>query len=92
MKYICVKWKHSNLDDPILLYSEIDEQRMETRKIEIFADDSQGYASIVESIGTTRLGELPVPELIEISGDPQFEPAEIAKEEFERLWERRKSE
>ncbi len=92
MKYICVKWKHSCPADPVLLYSEIDEQRLETRKIEVFADGRQGYASIAESFGTTRLGEMPIPPLIKISYDPQFEPTEITKEEFEEVWERRKSE
>ena len=48
-------------------------------------DGRRGYASGIESVGGTRLGEAPIPPLIEISCDPQFEPAEIAKEEFEKV-------
>ncbi|HTR42342.1 MAG TPA: non-canonical purine NTP pyrophosphatase [Pseudomonadales bacterium] len=90
--YICVKWIHSFPDEPVWLYSEIDADRREIRKVEIFADGRYGYASIIESGGETRLGELPVPPLIEIANDPQFEPVEITKEKFEEVWQRRKLE
>ena len=33
MKYIKVRWIHDFEDDPILIYSELDENRFETRKI-----------------------------------------------------------
>jgi hypothetical protein len=92
MNYICVKWKHSCPDDPVWLYSEIDIDGWETRKVEIFADGRYGYASATESSGGTRLGEAPIPLLTEIAHDPQFEPAEITKDKFEEVWERRKSE
>ena len=92
MNYICVKWIHSCPDDPVWLYSEIDSNRWEIRKVEIFADGRYGYASAAESGGETRLGECPVPPLTEIAADPQFEPAEITKEKFEEMWQRRKSE
>jgi hypothetical protein len=91
MNYICIRWKHSSADDPVLLYSEIDEKRFETRKVEVFADGKRGYASSTESSGTTQLGKAPIPALVKISYDPQFEPAEITKGEFEGVWEKRKS-
>ncbi len=40
--------------------------------------------------GSTRLGEEPIPPLSEIASDPQFEPIEITKEEFEEIWNNRK--
>ncbi|MFS8066109.1 MAG: DUF6881 domain-containing protein [Byssovorax sp.] len=39
-----VKWKHSNPDEPSLLYSELDEQRMQHRKIDIYPDGRWGFA------------------------------------------------
>jgi hypothetical protein len=91
MNYIKVKWIHSFVDEPVLLYSELDENRWEKRKVEVFADGLCGYASSTESVGSTRLGEVPVPSLTEIASDPQFEPCAISKEQFEEAWAKRKS-
>jgi hypothetical protein len=90
MKYICVKWNHSLSNEPVLLLSEIDDDRIERRKVEIFVDGRIGYASSTESYGGTRLGEVAIPPLSEISNDPEFEPTEISKEDFEIAWESRK--
>ena len=83
MTYIKVKWIHSCTDDPVLLYSELDSERWEKRKVEVFQDGHCGYASASESDGLTRLGEEPIPPVAEIASDSQFEPAEITKQEFE---------
>lgn len=91
MSYIKVKWIHSCPDYPVWLYSELDGERWEMRKAEVFADGHFGYASSTESGGSTRLGHDPIPTLAEIASDPQFEPVEIAKQEFEEVWARRKS-
>jgi hypothetical protein len=89
MNYIKVEWKHSFSDEPVWLYSELDDNHWETRKVEVFADGRCGYASATESSGTTRLSTEPIPSLIEISYDPQFEPVEITKSEFEEVWLKR---
>jgi hypothetical protein len=88
MNYICVKWKHAFSDEPILLYSEMDDNRWEVRKVEIFADGRVGYATAVESSGGSHLGEAPIPSVQEIANDPQFEPTVITKEEFDAVWRR----
>jgi hypothetical protein len=88
MNYMKVKWRHSAPDDPVLLYSELDALRWETRKVEVFADGHSTYASTAQSVGSTRLGEMRVPPLTEIASDPQFEPVEISKDEFEQAWKR----
>ncbi len=90
MKYMVVRWNHEFDDEPALLYSELDEFRFETRKVEIFPDGEIGYANGVESFGTTQLGSEPVPAILEIAEDPQFEPQEITREEFEKIWMDRK--
>ena len=86
MNYIQVKWKHSFSVEPVLIYSELDEERWEIRKVEVFPDGHRGCASAAGSFDGTRLGTEPVPPLTEIAADPQFEPSEISREEFERVW------
>ena len=86
MMYIKVKWIHALSDEPVLLYSELDGDHWEVRKIEIFADERMGYASSSVSVGSTRLGEEPLPSLQQIASDPQFEPAAITQSEFDAIW------
>jgi|SRR5215470_1082504 len=89
MKYFKVRWIHQHSDEPVWLYSELDEDAWEIRKVEVFADGSQGFASPSECKGPTALGIVPVPPLEVIVKDPEFEGTEITKEEFEELWLKR---
>ncbi len=91
MKYVRVGWKHQHPDEPVILYSELDEARCERRKVEVFRNGPCGYASAEGSSGQTRLGKVRLPELCEIGMDQQFEPAEITQEEFEAVWARREA-
>lgn len=87
-RYILVKWKHKLQEEPVELYSELSDDGMERRKVEVFADGSRGFADETRAFGTTILGELPVPALEDIAQDPQFEPHEIDKQQFEREWKK----
>lgn len=91
MLYICVRWLHSSQADPVLLYSELDEERWETRKVEVFPDLSIGYADASTHSAQTRLGLMPVPLLAEINADPQFVGIEIDAAAFEQAWSYRKN-
>lgn len=84
--YIRVRWLHSSPDDPIELWSELDVDRAEVRKVEMWADGRIGYASDAEEGGGTRLGEIAVPSLSEINLDPQFRAGAVAGAEFESRW------
>ncbi len=86
MNYLCVMWKHSNPDYPTLLYSELNADQWEVRKVEKYADGRIGYASELESTEDCKLGIEPIPSLPEIAADPQFVPAQITKDEFEKVW------
>ncbi|HRX84826.1 MAG TPA: hypothetical protein P5572_07395 [Phycisphaerae bacterium] len=86
MTYIKVRWIHSHPDEPVLLYSELNDDRWEVRKIEVYRDGRRGFASVSDSVGDTRLGQGPVPTLAEIAADPQFEPVAIERAEFEAAW------
>jgi hypothetical protein len=86
MMYMKVKWKHSDPQYPTLTYSELDHDRWEVRKVEIYADGRRDYASKRKATGSTDLSLTSIPPLTEIAMDPQFEPVEIRKEEFEEVW------
>jgi hypothetical protein len=89
MNYLKVRWIHQHADMPVLLLSELDDERWETRKIEIYTDGSKAYASKTEESGGSFLGEAPVPPLAEIAADPEFMPQEITEDEFEAEWSAR---
>ncbi len=90
-RYIAVLWRHSLPEEPVELFSELDDARWERRKIEVYRDGHSGYADGTESSGSTGLGVVPIPSLEEIAADPQFTPREITRDEFEALWRNRKN-
>ena len=91
MRYLRVTWKHSFPDEPVLTYSEVDENDWEVRVVEVFPDGRKGFASPAESTGSTRLGEDPIPSVDEISAIPEFEAVEISRNDFEDVWANRKN-
>jgi hypothetical protein len=90
MKYIRVKWNHNNPDEPVWLFSEVDEEGIEKRKLECFKNGYCDFATPAESSGTTKLNTSRLPELNVLARDPEFEPVEISPEEFEDVWTKRR--
>jgi hypothetical protein len=90
MKYLYVKWVHKNPGDPVHIYSELDNERYEVRKVEIYSDGRRGFADKDEEKNGTVLGSMPVPPIAEIAQDKQYEPKEIPVEEFQRQWLKRR--
>jgi sirohydrochlorin ferrochelatase len=88
MIYLKVKWLHELDDEPVLLYSELADDRSEIRKVEVFPNGELGYAYDEVSKGTTQLSETTLPSEQEIGSDPQFQPLVISKAEFEEVWEK----
>jgi hypothetical protein len=87
MKYIRLKWNHTNPDEPVWLFSEVDMAGQEVRKIECFRNGFCDIATAVNSSGSARLMTLPLPDLKALAArDPEFTPVEISKEEFEEVW------
>ena len=86
MTYLLVRWLHEFTDEPILLYSEMDADRYETRKVEVFRGGRVGVAGEGVAHDKTRLGIVPVPPIEEIAADPEFTPREISRDEFEAIW------
>lgn len=90
MHYIKVLWLHGRPDDPIMLYSECDDDGWEIRKVEVFPDGS--FVSTDEEYNGhgTGLGLEPIPSLDEISKSPNFQPSKIEKADFEKVWSKAK--
>ena len=86
MTYLKVKWIHTDLDYPVLIYSELDHERWELRKVEIFPDGRMLYADPDVEFEETGLGTMPLPSLEKIAANPKFEPEVISKAEFEKVW------
>jgi len=91
MKYVKVRWIHTSSDQPVMLYSELNDENWELRKVEVYADGRADFADREEQSGSTKLGIEPLPPLEEIAADPEFEPVVISAEEFEAAWESAKA-
>jgi hypothetical protein len=90
MKYIRLKWKHTNPDEPVWIFSELDAEGKEVRKIECFLNGFCDIATTMGSSGTASLMTLPLPDLSVLARrDPEFEPVEITKDQFEEVWVKR---
>jgi hypothetical protein len=86
MIYLKVKWRHSFPNEPVLLYSELDRELWEVRKVEIFPSGRMGYAGPEGAVGGTELSKEPLPAFEQIADDPEFEPAVISNAEFDEIW------
>lgn len=86
MEYFKATWFHYFEDEPGTFYTELDDNRFETRKIEVFKDGSFGMASQAFSFGGCKLADQSLPGIEEINGDTQFMAAVITKDEFEKTW------
>jgi hypothetical protein len=86
MKYIRLKWDHSNPDEPVYIFSELDDTGKEVRKIECFRNGFCDIATAGLSSGTAKLTTLPLPPLSELTRDPEFRGTEIPRAEFEKVW------
>ncbi len=86
MDYLHVHWRHDAADAPVDIYSELDDDRWEVRKVEVFADGTRHYADDWRSTGRTGLSEVPLPSFDELAGQRVLTPAVIDGAEFEREW------
>lgn len=86
MKYLKVLWHHDLQDEPVILYSEIDDRGLEHRKVYVFRSGPPGFADSTESTRSVFLSTETLPPLPEIAADPQFTPEEISNREFEIVW------
>ncbi|WP_225828753.1 DUF6881 domain-containing protein [Streptomyces naphthomycinicus] len=86
MRYLKVLWSHDLSEEPVELYSELDDAGYEIRKVEIYRDGRRDFADGESSSGATMLGEGPLPSLEEIAEQEEFSPSLIEVADFERIW------
>ncbi|MGH1508310.1 DUF6881 domain-containing protein [Ralstonia solanacearum] len=86
LNYLLVEWIHEFPLEPVCIYSEMNSDRWETRKVEIYVDRWMGFSDGTNSVGGSMLSTEPLPSLQVIATDPQFIPVEISQEEFEKIW------
>ena len=84
--YFYARWKDAPIGMPTEFYSELDSNRYEIRKIEIFRNRKVGVATTKEHRGTTELGTIPVPSIEEINLQDEFSAEEISQLDFEKAW------
>ncbi|MFC1429150.1 hypothetical protein ACEZDB_00550 [Streptacidiphilus sp. N1-3] len=85
--FLKVVWHHSYPDEPVWLYSELDDERYEVRKVEVYRDGRRVFADQVRSVGGSMLGEIPAPTILEFSDEfEDLEASEISEAEFESQW------
>jgi hypothetical protein len=84
--YIYCKWVGSSAEEPDEIYSELDNSRNETRKIERYKNGKVAYASRDAAVNGASLGIIPVPTLAEINASPEFRARQITQAEFEQQW------
>ena len=86
MEYSKLIWTHGDHDLPIEIYSEYDADGWETRKVEVFADGSFGFAGAQSCSGATRLSLIQKPADSDVTADPQFHIESCTTAEFDRVW------
>jgi len=94
MRYMKVEWRHSDPEEPIIIYCEIDENSWETRKVDVFRDGKLRRASATEESPSTStfLSTEKLPSIATINEDAEFSAYDISHDEFEEVWTRASSE
>jgi hypothetical protein len=90
MKYLRVKWNHTNPDEPVWIFSELDEEGKEFRKLECFRNGFCDFATPTDHSGATKLNTARLPSLEVLARDREFIPVEITQAEFEEVWTSRR--
>jgi hypothetical protein len=86
MEYRHVKWRHDLPHQPTDIYTELDDDRWETRKVEVFADGRIQYSDGVDSTGNTDLSDVQAPTPEEASNNDVLTTTEIDEATFEHMW------
>lgn len=87
MTYVLVEWTHDEEDEPYQIYSELDESRRETRKVEFYKN------GLIFSYGAERgnfdaLEKAPFPEDLRSIGleTPEKTAKSISPAHFFEIW------
>lgn len=85
MKHYLLKLDATH-NSPQLIYIEMNQDRMENRKIEIYPDGTIGIASATLNKENSILCSSPIPSIDTLKRLPYIEITEISPETFEEIW------
>lgn len=85
--YFACQWHHDSPDDPVLLYEELNDERMELRKVEEFRDGRRLRADRVDEEREVSLSWVEIPPLEEIDADPAFTVLPLTAAGFQAVWD-----
>ena len=89
MMYVRIDWTHDYDSEPIAIYSEINHEGYEVRKIELYRDGQVGFAQGEIEYNGAGLSEKTFPPLDELNSQDEWDETRaelIHKEDFERVW------
>ena len=85
--YERLEWIHDHHDEPRFIYSELDDERYETRRIEVFKNGKTARASTEDlERDPMALADQPLPPPEEVNSYEEFHAQEISAAEFEDVW------
>ncbi|MFG1790410.1 DUF6881 domain-containing protein [Nocardia sp. NPDC049149] len=86
MRYMKVMRTNASDDDPAIVFSEIDDDGYESRKVEIFVSGRSDFASVSMEGEPTWLATAPLPSADEVSLQPGCKGEDISAVEFQAEW------
>lgn len=89
MFYVLLEWSHKWDDEPVQIWSELDDQRCETRKIEVFSHGFRLTYDHEDPRSAAGLADVPFPEdLRKLNAAGPFHASSVSQSDFEGLWSR----
>ncbi|MEU1277814.1 hypothetical protein [Streptomyces sp. NPDC005805] len=86
MEYWRVEWIHEFESEPIVIFSEIDEVRYETRKVQQYRDRASLKSDEFHESSDIGLSEIRLESIDEVNQQPDFRARVISRSEFEVAW------
>lgn len=91
MKYVLAEWEHDLDDEPYLIYSELDDSRRETRRVEFYRNgitfsyggERGNEGALAQEPFPEDLRDLPPPDG---DGEGEFSAHEISPGLFYEIW------
>jgi hypothetical protein len=85
--YLRSEWIHDFADEPRFMYSELDDERYETRWVEVF-NNGRTIRTRTEDLkrDPMALADQPISTLDEVQAYKEFDVEEISAATFEDLW------
>ena len=85
--YFACEWHHESPDDPVLLYEELDDDRMELRKVEEFRDGRRLRSDRIDPDCLPTLSWVEIPPLEKIDAGPEFKVLPLTADGFQSVWD-----